>query len=910
MMSVEPPRLWAFLLRWILPRDTVGRSIWGDLDQEFRDRARTDPVAAGRWYRREARSVMGHRLLGAMRLGTGWIHGRDRRATRKGRKGDPMGQRIWRELRFTVRALARSPRFTVVAAITLALGIGAATAIFSAVNGVLLRPLPYPESGRIVGVWHGAPDLGYDQFGISPGIFHQYLTENQVYEAMGLYVLLERTVTEGSEAERVRATASTAGLFKVLDVQPLLGRTYTEEEATEGGPGVVVLSYALWQRRFGGREDILGRTIPLDGSPNEIIGVMPPGFDFGGPTERAEIWIPLHLDLENGDPGNFSYQGVARLKAGVPPEAAVAQEEALIQRARERWADQEDFINFLDAGGFHPTVHPLQEEMVGGMETPLWILLGTVGLVLLIACANVANLFLVRAEGRQRELAVRAALGATRRKLAGQFLLESLVLAGVGGVLGLGAAWGGTPLLLQMAPPELPRLDQISMDGTVLGFALGVSLLSALLFGAAPALRYNIAGLLSGLRYAGRGTTEGRERHLVRNALVVGQTALAMILLVGSGLLVKSFWEIRRVDPGFDTEGILTFRIALPPAGHPEPQMAAAFHQELLDRLRALPGVEAAGAISSLPLAQSPTGTAYDVEDLPTPEGELSPMFWYKYATPGYFQAMGISVMAGRAFERADHEQALGNIVVSQALVDRLWPGEDPLGRRLRITGDTTEAGWGRIVGVVENTLGHGLREDPLQMIYHAVVGPRGDQGYGTWNLTYALRSESPRQLIPAVRRTVREMDSDLPVAAVRTMKNVMADSIVRLTFTALSLGIAAVMALLLGAVGLYGVLSYVVSQRTQEMGVRLALGARAGQVQGLVVASGARLAVVGLVLGMAGAGALTRLLQGLLFGTEPLDPATFAGMSLVLLAVGLLASYVPARRAARVDPVESMRAQ
>jgi predicted permease len=814
------------------------------------------------------------------------------------------------EVRYAVRTLARAPRFTVVAAFTLALGIGATSSIFSAVNGVLLQPLPYPDSDRIVGLWHGAPDLGYDQFGTSPGIFHQYQSENQVYEAMGLYLALERNLTEEGDAERVPATASTHGLFEVLGVQPMLGRTYTAEEATEGGPSVVVLSHGLWQRRFGGTPDILGRTMQVDGYPNEIIGVMPPGFDFGGVDRKSDLWLPLHVDLENGQPGTFSYQGVARLRPGVTPEVAVAQETALLERVRERWADAEAFINFLDAGGFHPIVHGLKEEVVGDMERPLWILLGTVGFVLLIACGNVANLFLVRAEGRQREMAVRAAMGAGRGRITGQFLAESLVLAGMGGVAGLAVAWWGTPLLLRMAPPELPRLDQISMDGSVLLFTLGVTALAALLFGMVPALRYDVPGLLGVLRYAGRGTTEGRERHHLRNALVVGQTALAMVLLVGSGLLVKSFREIRQIDPGFDTEGILTFRLSLPDTEYPGAQQPAAFHQELLDRLRALPGVEAVGGASQIPLDQNISGTAHEIEDIPTASGELPPMFWYKYATPGYFEAMGISVVAGRAFERADHEGNHGNIIVSRALADRLWPGEDVLGKRIRIAGDTAEVGWERIVGVVEDTRDHGLREDPVQVVYHAMVGPRVDEGYHLTDLSYAIRAESPTQLVGTVRRIVQEMNPNLPLAGIQTIETIVSDSIVRLTFTALALGVAAVMALILGAVGLYGVLSYVVSQRTQEIGVRMALGAQAGQVQGMVVASGARLALLGLVVGVVGAGALTRLLQGLLFGTQPLDPITFAGMSVLLLAVGFLASYLPARKAATVDPVTSMRAE
>jgi putative ABC transport system permease protein len=903
-----PPRLAAALLAWALPGDPVGRSIRGDLDQEYRQRAGRSIPAARRWYRREALSVIAHRILAALRPVR--VRGRYRPPWGNDRteKGDPMFQLLLQDTRYTVRALARSPRFTLLAAITLALGIGAATAVFSAVNGVLLKPLPYPGSDRIVGLWHGAPELGYEQFGISPGIFYEYRHGNEAYEAMGLYFGLERTLTADGDAERVPAVGSTAGFFDVLAIPPLLGRTYTEVEASPGGAGVAVLSYGLWQRRYGGDPAILGRTIHLDGEPTEVIGVMPAGFDFGGPNRKTDLWLPLHTDLPNGDPGNFSYSGLARLKPGVTPEAALAQVETILQRVRERWADQEAFIGFLDAGGFHPIAHTLQEEVVGDIQRPLWILLGTVAIVLLIACANVANLSLVRAEGRQRETAIRAAMGAGRGKLAGDALLESLILAGLGGVLGWVLAGLGTPLLLRFAPPELPRLDQITLDGTVLGFALVVTLLSALLFGMVPILRHNVAGLLGTLGSGGRGATDGRERHRLRNLLVVAQTALAMILLVGSGLLVKSFWEIRRTDPGFDTTGILTFRISLPSGEYQGADGPAGFHQRFLERLRALPGVEVAGGASDLPLSGRLGGTAFDIERQPTPAGGLPPMFWYKYVTPGYFEAMGISVLAGRTFEQADQEQSLGNVIVSRALAERLWPGQEALGRRIRVNGDTSATGWERIVGVVEDTRDLGLREDPLQLVYHPLVGPHRDGSWSIRTLSYTVRASGPMILVAGVREALRELDPNLPLAGVETMESVMAGSILQLTFTMLALGIAAVMALLLGAVGLYGVLSYVVSQRTREIGVRIALGAHTGQVLGMVVSSGVKLALLGLVLGLVGAGALTHLLQGLLFETEPLDPVTFAGMSLVLLGVSLMASWLPARRAAGVDPVQSMR--
>jgi predicted permease len=905
-----PPPRWERVLVRVLPDDVVGKSILGDMAEEFRARAESDLTAARRWYRREALSVIARIALSAVTPAGERFDDRARIKGRERREGDPMWQVFWRDVRYSMRALARAPRFTVVAGLTLALGIGANTAIFSAVNGVLLRPLPYPDSDRIVGLWHGAPDLGYEQFGTSPGIYHQYLTENQVFEAMSLYAPQAANLTEDGGAERVRAVASTEGLFDVLGTAPLMGRTYTESEISAEGAQVVVLGHDLWQRRYGGDPAVLGRTIRVNGDAREVIGVMPPGFDFGGPNGRAELFMPLRIDLENGPPGAFSSSAVALLKEGVSEEAAVAQMDAMLLRVRERWADAEAFINFLDAGGFHPIVHTVQEELVGDLQRPLWILLGTVGFVLLIACANVANLFLVRSEGRRREMAVRTALGATRGTLVRQLLSESTLLAAMGGGAGLAVAWVATPMLLRLAPPELPRLDQVSMDGTVLGFTVGVTALAALLFGPAPALRHSSERLLGMLRYAGRGTTGGRDRHHLRNALVVGQTALAMILLVGSGLLVKSFREIRQSDPGFYTEGLLTFRIALSPTEYPGAAAPARFHQELVDRLEALPGVEAAGAVSQLPLGGNTSGTAWDVEDFPTDPGELPPMFWYKYPTEGYFQAMGISVLAGRVLERADHERDLGNIVVTRSLAERLWPGGDALGKRMRVTGDTVDVAWQTIVGIVEDTRDHGLREDVIDMVYRPLVGPRGDEGYSVRQMTFVVRAENPTLFTEEVRRIVREMDPNLPLAGVRTMATVTADSVVRLSFTTLALGIAALMALILGAVGLYGVLSYVVSQRTQEIGVRMALGAETGQVQSMVVASGAKLAGLGLVAGLAGAAGLTRLLQGLLYGTEPLDPLTFGGTSLVLLAVGLFASWVPARRAAAVDPVESMRAE
>ncbi|MFC1627686.1 ABC transporter permease [Gemmatimonadota bacterium] len=813
-----------------------------------------------------------------------------------------------RDLRHSVRALIRAPRFTIIATLTLAIGIGANTAIFSAVNGVLLKPLPYLDSDRIVGLWHSAPDLGYDQFGISPGIFYEYASENQVFEEMGLYQGTGTTLIGDGDAEQITGTRINHTLFKTLQVSPLIGRSFTREEDLPDGPHLVIISHALWQTRYGGDPDILSRSINLYGEAFEVIGVMPAGFNFAAGRVQSQYYVPVRIDPENVDPGSFSYSAIARLKPGYSADQALAQMDVGMGRVRERWADGQMFINFLDAGGFRPVVHSLQEEIVGDIQRPLLILLGTVGFILLIACANVANLFLVRVESRQREMAIRSALGANRWAVMRLFLSESLILATIGGMAGVTLAWVGTPALLGLAPPELPRLNEVTMDFNVLMFAALVTLLSAVLFGIAPAMRHSARNLLGTLKSTGRGSTSSRANNRMRNLLVVLQTGMAMILLVGSGLLVRSFWEIRQTDPGFESEDILTFSLVLMANEYPDAVSHLSFSQQLLERLRGLPGVQNAGGISDIPLADGPRGTAFDIEDLPTGPDELARMFWFKYATPGYFDAMDISIVNGRDFEPADYEQIRGNIIVSQPLVDRYWPDQNVLGKRIRFNGATSDSAWLQIVGVTEGLRDHGLREEPSETIYLPIVNTSEENGWLTPNLTYTIHGQNAIGLTQAVRDQVRDMNPNLPIARMRLMDEIVSDSIVQLSFTMIALGVAACMALLLGAIGLYGVLSYVVSQRRQEIGVRMALGAAPAMVLRMIVISGARIAVIGLIVGLIGSVVLTRLLQSLLYGTEPLDPITFVAMALILFATGLLASYLPARKAAAVDPMESLR--
>ncbi len=808
-----------------------------------------------------------------------------------------------RDLRYAVRSLLKSPRFSTVAAFTLALGIGANTAIFSAVNGVLLEPLEFPESDRLVNVWSHAPGLGYDQFPLSPDVYFFYQSENDVFESMALSTQTAVNLTGDGEPERVPATLASHTFFSTLRVAPLMGRTHTEEEDLPDAGQVVVLSHELWQRRFGGDRDVLGRTLRVNGEVLEVIGVMPEGFDFPNETQ---LWAPLEMDPDDPPTGTFGWPSFARLKPGVTASQAESRLAPLVQRIMEQNAESGDYYAFLENGQYAPLVHPMKEDVVGDLERPLWILLGTVGFVLLIACANVSNLFLVRAESRQREMAIRSALGASRGALIRQYMAESVVLASLGGILGLALAWVTMPALIRLAPPRLPRLDEIGVDASVLLFTLAVTALSALLFGTAPVLRYTSSRIQDALKHGGRGTTAGKERHRARSALVVVQTGLALVLLVGSGLLVQSFRRIRESDLGFDYANVLTFRISLPSSDYPGAESVARFHQDLLDRLSALPGVQFAGAASSLPLDEGASGTAWDIEDRPTEAGQLPPMLHFLFTAPGYFETMGIRPLRGRTLERADYETNRGNVVISQNIVDRLWPDEDPLGKRLRPAGDS--ANWYTVAGVVQPVLQHGIREDPPPLVYYSLVGLRGDEGFAARSMTFVVKAENPTSLSGAVRSTVWSLDPNLPVAVVRSMDDIVSASVVELSFTMLTLGIASAMALILGAVGLYGVLSYVVSQRTQEIGVRMALGADRSSVLNMVVRQGTTTAVVGLLFGLVGAAVLTRVLQGLLFGTDPLDPVSFAAMSLVLLAVGILASYLPARRAAAVDPVEAMR--
>ncbi len=814
-------------------------------------------------------------------------------------------------LRSLLRQLARTPGFTLVAVLTLAIGIGANVAIFSVVHAVLIEALPYPEPERLVAVWHTAPGIDMEQFEQSDGTYVIYRRESRTLEELGLYDERNLSLTGDGAPERISGAGATASALAVLRAVPALGRRFVAGDERAGAEPVVLLSHALWTRRFGGARDVLGATLRLDGVTRRVVGVMPAGFHF--PSSETQLWVPLTVDPAKLAVGNFNYNGIGRLRPGTTPEAVARELSALVRRIPEEFPDEQITAGMLETARFAVEVHPLRDDVVGDVERLLWILLGSVGVILLVACANVANLFLVRAEARQREVAVRTALGATRGQIARAFLGESAALAVAGGALGVLLAALGLRLLLMIGPQRLPRLDEVGLDAPVLGFALAISLFAAFLCGGFAGLRYGAPDLVPALKEGGRGDTAGRSRHRARTLLVVAQMALALMLLVGSGLMVRSFWRLRHVDSGFDARGVLTLRLALPEGEYPDSAANARFVNRLLARVRAIPRVVEAGTVNLLPLDGGGNNSAHTFEDFPLPPDAVPPILAYRNVTPEYFRVMGIPLVAGRTLSAVDPGRRSAAALVSRALAERFWPHGSALGKRLT-QGLAEDGQWATIVGVVGSVRDAGLHEKPVEAVYYPLMRPLSSEGEDfppRWfSLVVKTASADPMALAPAVREAIWSLDRNLPVARVRSMAEVTAESTARTSFTMLLLVVAAAMALLLGAVGNYGVISYVVSQRTREIGVRMALGARQRDVARMVVRSGLFVALGGVAIGLAGALAVTRLMRALLFEVSPTDPATFGAVSALLVGIALLASYLPARRAAAVDPIEAIRCE
>jgi predicted permease len=808
------------------------------------------------------------------------------------------------DLRHAVRSLVRYPTFTWIAVVTLALGIGANTAVFTLVDGVLLSPLPFDEADDLIALNHQGRE-GRDQLPMSTGLYVFYSEQARTLESLALYAGTSRNLVTEGEAERIPVQVVTPGFFEVLRVDAALGRTFTPEEGESGAAAVTVLSDGLWETLFARDPSVLGRTLDLDGTLHEIVGVMPQ--DFGHPTRMARLWIPLQVDPARAPLAAFGTGGIARLADGQTIQSVDGELRGLIGRLAEFFPDSQAPA-FLAQVNLQPVVRPLKEAVVGDVDTTLWILLGTVGFVLLIACANVANLLLVRAEGRQRELALRVAVGAGRGQVLRSFMSESIALAAAGCVLGIIVAQIGVGLAVDAVPADLPRVAEIGVDMRVLAFTLTIAAGCAVFFGLFPLVRYDADNLGTQLRDgAAHGATGGRGGHRLRNGLVVAQMALALVLLIGSGLMFRSFQALRATDPGFESENILTARITIPGAEMQSAEEVAAFYRTLGERLAAQGGVESVGFAASAPLTSGLPYYNVAMEDHPREPGEDPTFARHNFAEPGYFETMGIDVVEGRTFRPGDGADGQRVAIVSRAFAELWWPGQSPLGRRMNAgPGD-----WWEIVGVVDDVRYESIEELTDETVYWPTVSGEADQPQATRSMDVVVRTTGdPTLFVPVLRREVQALNSRIPVSNPRTMASVVGDATSRTSFTMALLGAASGIALLLGLVGIYGVISYVVSQRTREIGVRMALGATAPSVRSMVVRQGLVLAGGGVLLGLAASAALSSVMASILYGVSATDPVTYGGVATALVVVSLAASWIPATRAAGVDPSRALRAE
>ena len=812
------------------------------------------------------------------------------------------------QLRLLWRRATANPGLMLLSLLTLAVAVGATVALFTVVNAVLLRPLPFPESERLVLLRHAAPQLGpLNDLPMSDALHFLYAEQSRTLDGVVGFSDVAVSFTDPDNPQRVSAASVTASFFDVLRTPPLLGRPFTAEEDRPGAAPVVVLGDGLWRSRFGADSGVVGRVVEIDRERVEIVGVMPPGFAF--PRPETELWRPMGLDPENVRLGFFGLNGVARIADGVSLEQVRAELGAMLSNLEELLPDQPAAP--VMAREYRPLIVRVREWRVGDVEATLWILLGAVGFLLLIACANIANLFLVRAEARYGEVAIRAALGESRARLVASVLLESLALGVAGGLAALLLALGAVRVLVRFGPRELPRLEEVSIDAGVLLFGLAVSLAAGLLFGLLPAWRASAVAASGPMSTGAPGATSGRDRQLVRRGLVVVQIALALTLLVGSGLAGRSFQRLAAVDPGFDPVDVLTFALALPARDYGTPDSRLDFYRQMVDRLRALPGAVDAAASSTLPLDGVLNSGSHRIEGRPLAEGEVSPMFAVRVVSPDYFDAMRIQLVEGRVFDRLDEESGAPVVIVSRSLARSHWPGESALGKGIRMGAPPGAEGeaWSRIVGVVDDVHETALHEVPPEMAYYAVSGAAFVADV-PWPMRYVVRAPNAAALAGPVREALRRLDPALPVFGVETFETRVGRARGTRAFVMVLLGVAAGLALLLGAVGLYGVVSYTVAQRRREIAIRVAVGAQVGHVRRLVLADAGGLALVGAMLGVGAALTLTGQLRAILFETSPLDPAVFLGVSVFLVSVCLLASWVPARRATRVEPIAALRVE
>lgn len=796
-----------------------------------------------------------------------------------------------RDLVYAVRSLSRSTGFTTVSVLTLALAIGVTAGMFSVVNAVLITPLPFAEPERLVFVNGTAPGSDLPpQFGVSAEFYLQYRDRAELVEDVALVTSFTNTMRANDRVERIRMSGPTYNVFSLLGVKPVLGRLPAAEEAQT----VALISHSLWQDWFAGRDDVIGQSHSIGGERRTIIGVMPPEFQF--PVDGTLAWIPYDQREAGVVPGRFGLGMVARMKPGASSDEVARELTNVARELPSRFGGSPAYARIM--GQYIALVQPLADRLIGTSARPLWVLFGAAGFVLLIACANVANLFMVRADGRQREMAVRQAIGAQRAQLLRVLMAEVLLIAGAAGIVAVVFAKVTLPIFLRLAPTGVPRLATATVGLETIAFTALLAFFAGIACGLIPALRASRPSL-DRLRDGSRSATRGGL--FVRHALVAGQTALALVLLIGSGLLLRSHAKLSAVNPGYDVKDVFTFQIAPEQPALTDGPSFARFINNFADRLRALPGVQAVGVVENVPLDEGTASTRFVVEGASDQQG---PLLNVTFAGDDYYKAMGIPVLSGRPFTRADSTSSLGNVVISRSAARMLWPNADPIGRKLQRQGLTT---WETVVGVVEDVIQNDFRQAGAALVYFPLTGQIPTQ----WRLpspAYVVKSTRADSIAADIRTIVREIAPEAPMYRAFTMEALAERSMVSLSFTMLTLGLVSALAMILGAVGLYGVLSYVVAERTREIGVRLALGAQVGAVRRMVVAQGARVIAVGVVIGLGVAAMATRALGSLLYGVDPYDVMTFVGTVGLMVIIGLAATYLPARRASNVDPITSLR--
>jgi predicted permease len=812
----------------------------------------------------------------------------------------PWIEQIFKDARYGARTLLRAPVFSLVAVVTLALGIGANTAIFSVVNAVLLRPLPYRNADRLVVALHSGSDP------VAPANYIDWRDQGRSFQAMAAAEYWSANLTGSEAPEHLLGLRVTPNLLPMLGVDPLLGRQFAAGEDRQGAEHEVVLSYRLWQRLFNGDANVLGKPITLNSEAYTVVGVMPAGFQFAPFwATRAEMWVPLAFGDRVHDRGGNSLRIFGRLKDGVMLAQARAEMATITARLERQYPGTNRDV----------VVTPLKEKVVGSIETPLVTLLCACGFVLLIACANVAHMLLARTSGRQKEIAVRTALGAARGRVMGQLLTENLLLAALGAAAGLMIASWGIQALVALSPAYIPRVETVAIDLGVVLFLLAITAITAVIFGLVPAMHVASGNLSDALKEGGRGGSDGVSRHRLRGFLVASEFALAFMLLIGAGLMIRSFVALQSVDPGFNPHHVLSMVVSVAGSNEAETGRRTVFYRQLLDRVRTLPGVQSAGAINHLPLAGDTWGWSFAIEGRPKPRPGESPTAVYRVAMPGYFQTMRLPVLRGRAIAEADDARAPGVVLINERAAGAYWPGQDPLGQRISLeTAKPDPPTWLTIIGVVRNAKQEDWASPPSPEIYLAALQNQEFLGNGDSHTAYitlvARTSGDPADLASTVKRTVWSFDRNLPISEVLTMDRVVADATSLSRFEMLLFGLFAVVALVLAAVGIYGVMNYSVSRRTREIGIRISLGASRAAVLRMVVQQGMMQALAGTAGGVVGALLLARLMTGMLYGVRPNDPITFGGVLIVLGLVAFLASCVPARRATRIEPMAALRSE